>query len=351
MTDRKYFWSSTGDLLWTWGGSGLPRIPNRILESVVYLYPSQQTAQAGRGAGGTGFLIEVGAGQTRLAELSRSTTLYFVTNRHVVAPDRGTPALVVRMNTQEGATAIIPTSPAGWIYGPKDDVAIYPIGGLDARQYKFGAVPASTFLMRNDFYSIWAGPGDEVFFVGRFVRHEGVQRNTPTVRFGNISMMPFEPVDTASGPQEAYLVEARSWAGYSGSPVFTYSPEIQVEVDQRLDYSDATAEWSGVTEIHLLGVDCGHFNTGYGDNSGMMVVVPAWAIWELLMRDEVREDREKEMERLDRENEERRKKIVQPDKDEPVPTKEDFFRDLEKAASRTPTSDWQPPKRQRRPKS
>lgn len=53
-----------------------------------------------------------------------------------------------------------------------------------------------------------------MFFLGRFVTHDGKQRNLPTVRFGNLATMPWEPVLTERGlRQESFLVEARSLSG------------------------------------------------------------------------------------------------------------------------------------------
>jgi hypothetical protein len=56
------------------------------------------------------------------------------------------------------------------------------------------------------------------------VNHEGKQRNLPSARFGNIAQMPGEPIEFDGLSQESFLVEARSVAGYSGSPVFVYLP-------------------------------------------------------------------------------------------------------------------------------
>jgi len=61
----------------------------------------------------------------------------------------------------------------------------------------------------------------EIFITGLFRSHYGNQRNVPIVRVGNIAMMRDEPVRTEyCGPTDAYLVEARSIHGLSGSPVF-----------------------------------------------------------------------------------------------------------------------------------
>jgi hypothetical protein len=64
------------------------------------------------------------------------------------------------------------------------------------------------------------GLGAEVAVVGLFRSHYGTNQNVPIVRVGNISAMPGEPVFTKyAGHIKAYLIEARSIAGLSGSPV------------------------------------------------------------------------------------------------------------------------------------
>jgi hypothetical protein len=53
------------------------------------------------------------------------------------------------------------------------------------------------------------GLGDEVFVVGLFRSHYGLQRNIPIIRVGNISMLKGEPVFTDyCGYTDAYLIEA-----------------------------------------------------------------------------------------------------------------------------------------------
>jgi len=64
------------------------------------------------------------------------------------------------------------------------------------------------------------GVGDEVVTVGLYTSHYGVDKNIPVVRVGNIAALPDEPVLTSSGYVRAYLIETRSIAGLSGSPVF-----------------------------------------------------------------------------------------------------------------------------------
>jgi hypothetical protein len=106
-------------------------------------------------------------------------------------------------------------------------------------------------------------------------------------------MMPWEPMKHESGHmQESFAVEMRSLGGYSGSPVFLYMMPLLSRVHH---YPTSMGPW-------LMGVDWGHIistepvRNKYGDpspdgqhvrsNSGMIGVVPAWKLQELLFRED-----------------------------------------------------------------
>jgi hypothetical protein len=124
---------------------------------------------------------------------------------------------------------------------------------------------------------IGIGVGYEVGLAGLFVHHQGLNRNIPIVRSGNIAAMPEEPVSTRIGPITALLVEIRSVGGLSGSPVFTETAE----------------------GVWLIGLVHGHFGQRASDldisvedsnpsfqeesiNAGIAIVVPADRIRETL---------------------------------------------------------------------
>jgi hypothetical protein len=78
------------------------------------------------------------------------------------------------------------------------------------------------FLPTAEFAKESIGLGSEIAIVGLFRSHYGKSRNIPIVRVGNISATLGEPVYTRyAGYISAYLIEARSIAGLSGSPVFS----------------------------------------------------------------------------------------------------------------------------------
>lgn len=267
----------------------LPNIPQQMLNSVVYVYPDLTSARVGERAGGTGFLTGVRTVDPNLHYV------YVATNSHVVGQGEGR---VLRFNTVDGGTDFLPIPDESWIHHPDgDDVAVAPINA--AKHHAVHCIPEETFITRTLIEDEFKpgeqgfGPGDEVFFIGRFMTHEGKQKNLPTVRFGNLSMLPWEPlVDPKRGvKQESFLVEARSLPGYSGSPVFIF----------RWSYIDANGsiQYKVSSAIRFLGLDWCHlraFNSvlekdrespvqeGWlvEQNSGMMGVVPAWKLSEVL---------------------------------------------------------------------
>jgi hypothetical protein len=270
----------------------MPRIADHYLDCVVYLYPDHRHANDGEGMGGSGFLLRV----QDAADLTREQ-IYVVTNWHVVESGH----LTVRLNTQDGVQEIIDTDEPLWFRHPNgDDLAIFPLAH-HAQELKFGCISSFNILNKTtvDLYNI--GPGDDVFTVGRFINHDGKQRNLPTVRFGSIAQMPWEPVRISDFDQESFLIETRSLFGSSGSPVILELPTFA-----------PARPGSKITPhiIHpqirqgpwLVGIAWGY---AHGDklpiykhssnkarpeetpyyavsNSGLMVVVPGWKLQELL---------------------------------------------------------------------
>jgi hypothetical protein len=109
----------------------------------------------------------------------------------------------------------------------------------------------------------------------------------PSVRFGNISMMPKQPIKREDGSlQESLLVEARSLPGYSGSPVFFYEKHglNRRHISPQLDLRLLGLDWGHMRQRERILLENGdpHAVLTVETNSGMMGVVPAWKIQELL---------------------------------------------------------------------
>lgn len=287
----------------------MPRIPNWILESTFYLYPTVEDANNGEAVGGSGFIVDVPSEVD-----NRILNLYGVTNSHVVRNGNS----VLRINTQDGKFLAVPVlySETQWKHHPDgDDVAAIAITlNEPTDMLRLNSIPIQSFINDDEIKEWEIGPGDDVFMVGRFINHEGKQKNVPSVRFGHISMMPDERVQHPSGLKvESFVVEMVSWSGYSGSPVFVYAinPSFLGNPPNKFREIIGNGKW------WLLGVNWGlmradkayeivrnrvgnplTFREATGEhndeaigwkvqgNAGLINVTPAWKLLELLNDEE-----------------------------------------------------------------
>jgi hypothetical protein len=189
----------------------------------------------------------------------------------------------LRFNAKDGGTKLIETTMTDWEFHPDSmvDVAICWAGStseFDALLISEDDIATQDVIKREGI-----GIGDEVFITGLFVNHYGSERNIPILRAGNIAAVPSEPVQTGMGPMDAYLVEARSIGGLSGSPVFVYLDPLR-QWSPKGTLLVSTGE-SGGGKFHLLGLIHGHYdvsaNMAGSDglkeeaiNMGIAIVVP-----------------------------------------------------------------------------
>ena len=174
---------------------------------------------------GTGFLVVVPSKIQSEPSLLNPTKqidgfLHIVTAKHVAQKIDGSP-FFVRANNKKGSFEYLKSEDTKWYYHPTDnstDVAVTPFWLSSDIDYK--TIPINTFLTDEVLKEGKIGIGDEVYIVGLFAHVAGSKRNEPIVRIGNVAMIPNEPIQTKYGDIEAYLIEARSIGGISGSPVF-----------------------------------------------------------------------------------------------------------------------------------
>ena len=255
------------------------RVPDEIRQCVVFvgLPTSSPNGRQGIVFQGTGFFITI-----PFANIQHRNYVYLVTAKHVATKLEGK-TFLVRINTKDGSSALVTGEGVRWWYHPTDesvDVALIPYAP-DTELFEYKTIPSSMFLSDDTIRSKNIGAGDEVFITGLFAHLTGSARNLPIVRIGNIAMMPGEPVPTKEyGDIEAYLIEARSIGGLSGSPVF-----VRETVSL------------GIGSFHLLGLMHGHWDIppqsrndliqSDGDryaavNMGIAIVVPAKKVLEVL---------------------------------------------------------------------
>jgi hypothetical protein len=194
-----------------------------------------------------------------------------VTAEHVVAGLLANDLEIwVRVNMRDGQTQQIKVEATQFRFHPNNahepaDVPVCPIRTTD---------PAAGHVQITDTLSLpLNGPsswyptselaqdavkvGNEIAIVGLFRSHYGAMRIVPIVRAGNIAAMPEEPVHTRYGGMHAYLIEARSIGGLSGSPVFAM---IGPEISMINALASARGERIPTQNIALLGLVHGHFD-------------------------------------------------------------------------------------------
>ena len=240
---------------------------------------------------GTGFIVSVVRAGYRF--------FYLTTARHVVggisAGRNGlTEKISIRLNKEGGGTECLEFSHADWKIHPQDhieasDTMVLPAAWLDRKKYVFAHIPLDDVALtdaRREELSV--GVGDEVFAVGLFTKHQGKSKNVPVVRIGNIALMPEEQVKTKVGYISAYLVEAHSIGGLSGSPVFIHFSPFRKAGGKIMPLS--------VEGALLLGLMHGHFDIDevdsvvedrsdggkLGIHTGMGVVIPVTRLLELI---------------------------------------------------------------------
>ncbi|MBO6540189.1 MAG: hypothetical protein JJ969_12405 [Rhizobiaceae bacterium] len=146
---------------------------------------------------------------------------FIATARHVVESVAGD-VVWVRVNKKAGGSDVLKLAKSDALLSPNagDDLAIFPITwGPDVYDYRvFTGTRADQIAVDERLGPI--GLGDEVFAVGLYTSHYGLASNAPIVRIGHVSALPKEPIPTKLGYTNGYIIELRSIAGLSGSPVF-----------------------------------------------------------------------------------------------------------------------------------
>jgi len=245
--------------------------------------------------GGTGFLVvhkEDGYGFG-----------YLVTARHVAKKVRPHGDVIVRVNKKGEDAVNFTVKDIYWAYHTDEtvDVAVTP---CNIDQNEFDVVYYNLAdLVRPSAAPFRVQCGDPICIVGLFHWHSGSGRNTPIVHSGNIALLPDPkekiPIKDRIGGQlqkvEAYLVEAQTFEGLSGAPVFQR---------EMVAMRDLYPEHNGgppivATGAQLLGVYAGAWegepsaplasDRNWGPDkripAGMGIVVPGERILEVVMND------------------------------------------------------------------
>jgi hypothetical protein len=272
------------------------QFPKEFLKSVVfigYVDNSGKTILTG-----TGFIVSKQNGVFRHT--------YFVTAYHNIlrAEQKNLDSFVLRLNLKNGSAEYEQYPLSEFVFHPDHadgleciDVAVSHMGFDES--VDFASFNISTFADEQIMETEQIGLGDEIAIIGLFTKHSGNTRNEPIVRVGNICAMPIDKVKTEIGNMSAYLIEARSIGGLSGSPVFAYMSHTRAKIIN-LTPTDVKLDWrprvEGQPVFYCIGLIHGHYDTGVAMdtlienvsgaanniNVGVAVVVPAIKILETL---------------------------------------------------------------------
>lgn len=213
-------------------------IPRYVLEAFLRVAPDTLSTVAFIGIEGDGGLFTpIGTASFVYRNIGEFAFVFAMTASHVVdnLTEDSQAKLAIRVNRKDGAPAdVIRLSAADRISHPvrANDISLFPIQ-IDPAVFEFSALEISRErLTANREGTSGTMAGDHVCAVGLYTSHHGQLSNIPVLRTGNIAAMPKEPLWTPRGFLEAYLIDLRTIAGLSGSPVFQTTLPVRIKDGQ-----------------------------------------------------------------------------------------------------------------------
>lgn len=242
----------------------------------------------------TGFLVSVPFEGNK-----ESSFLYLVTAKHCVEGLAGKDA-TIRLNSKEGkAVNLSVPHNAEWQFHPSDDMADVAVIGFGVnKDFDIKTVPVEMFVTDELIDKGDISIGNDVFIVGLFSQHSGAEKNLPIVRTGTIAMLPDEKIFTKDGKRDAYLIEARSIGGISGSPVFFFESVVK---DGSYKFGSPAFRLGGLIHGHwdipAEKIDATEGSDAKNSiNMGIAIVIPAKKIYETLYQKSLSTLRNKQQE-------------------------------------------------------
>ncbi|MGE5513714.1 MAG: hypothetical protein ACM31O_21000 [Bacteroidota bacterium] len=287
------------------------RIVDDLIKCVVFFGYEDPDKPGGINCVGTGFL------------LSYDHTAYLVTARHL-SNQLGADPFLLRVNRKDGTAENLHADNVKWFdhSDPLVDVSIANLHISKCSKYEAVYMDGEKMLVTpHVMKEANIGVGNFTYTIGLFRLLSGKNRNLPICHCGTIALIPGDErvpvIDwTDKNPVasqrrriqvEAYLVEAQSIGGLSGSPVFVRAEHefdfARVLVRKDMPHAKVPTILACDGRMRLLGLWQGAWEARPDEvraaesNAlvvplGMGVVVPAIKIIEVLERDDVKKERE-----------------------------------------------------------
>jgi hypothetical protein len=200
-------------------------IPSEVKSVVAFIFIANDDGKLI--PNGTGFFVGV-----KKPSNANYFNVYLVTAEHVLCKPNTTDFLgkiFIRLNKKEGGSQIgeISLFTEGERRNvfthsdPSVDIAVIPFLP-DQEKFDFKFLPDDMITTKETYKELNIREGSDVFFTGLFTPYPGAERNYPVVRFGRVALVTDEKIEWQGKLMDLYLIEAGSYGGNSGSPVFFY---------------------------------------------------------------------------------------------------------------------------------
>jgi hypothetical protein len=231
-------------------------------------------------------------------------SVYLVTARHVLYKPDTTEFLdkvYIRINKKGSGSEVgtIPIKVKGdnknvfFHNDPSVDIAAIPFLP-DQNKFDFKFLPDEFITTQKDYDSLKIREGSDVFFTGLFTPYPGSEMNYPVVRFGRVALVTNEKIEWQGKQMSLYLIEAGSYGGNSGAPVFFYlgsdrEPGVLVVGSPVLKLAGIMqGTFRDVQEIKVIETKQVPISLS---NMGIAAIVPAYKLHELLFSEELKRQR------------------------------------------------------------
>jgi len=271
-------------------------IPPEIKSVVVFIFTEKEGKLI---PNGTAFFVGV-------KNSSEPTTfsVYLITAKHVLHKPDTTDFLdkvYVRINKREGGSEVFPIpirvkggkKTVFFHSDPYVDVVAIPFLP-DQTRLDFKFLPDEYITTQKDYDELKIREGSDVFFTGLFTPYVGSEKNYPVVRFGRIALVTDEKIEWQGKPMSLYLIEAGSYGGNSGAPVFFYlgsdrTPGVLIVSNPILKLAGVMqGTFLDANEIKIIETKKTPISVS---NMGIAAIVPAYKVHELLFSDEMKQQR------------------------------------------------------------